>query len=78
MTSLAKPGSWARFRWLLDLAPMSLIVGGFMAAAAAMFWTFTQAPELPARTAPIQQAQFEAPPEMICECTLEVTPASFN
>jgi hypothetical protein len=77
MTSLAKLGSGARFRWLLDLGPMCLIVGGFMAAAAAMFWTFTQAPELPARAAAIQQVQFEAPPEMICECTLEVT-AGFN
>ena len=78
MTSLAKLESWARFRWLLDLGPMCLIVGGFMAAAAAMFWSFTQAPELPARTAPIQQTRFEAPPEMICECTLEVAPAGIN
>ena len=76
MTSLSELGRFARLRWLLDLGVMCLFVGGYLAAAGAMFWSFTQAPERPGQA--IQQTALDAPPEMICECTLEPAPDSVN
>jgi|GEM_PF-5316692 len=76
MTALAKLGRFARLSWLMDLGLMCLIVGGFMAATGAMFWTFTRAPEQPAQV--IQQAASGARPEMICECTLQTDGSGVN
>jgi len=76
MTSLVKAGRFSPLSWLIDLGLMCLIVGGFMAATVAMFWSFTQAAGRPAQA--IQQAASDAPPEMICECPLKPAPSSVN
>jgi hypothetical protein len=74
MTSLSKLGRFARLSWLMDFGVMCLIVGGFMATAGTMFWSFTQVPERPA----IQQTASDAPPDMICECTPGPAPSRVN
>ena len=76
MTSLAKLGTFLRLSWLADVGLMFLIVGGFMATTAAMFWSFTQPPDRPAYT--VQQTVSDAPAELICECTLEQSPTTLN
>ena len=76
MTSLAKAGRFSPLSWLVDLGLMCLIVGGFMVATVAVFWSFTQAPQRAGQA--IQQAASGASPEMICECPLKPAPRSVN